>query len=82
MAPNVYSSQNGAERLQKTREDLILEVTPKNHLHDLSGRKSVGNVAQKLLGKFGKIGAKILRTPKNLPVPTPMQSSSLLAAVT
>jgi len=27
---------------------------------------------KKFLGKFGKIRAKIFRTPKNLPAPTPM----------
>jgi len=30
-------------------------------------------VAQKSFGQFGEIRAKILRTPKNLPAPTPMQ---------
>jgi len=29
-------------------------------------------VARKLLGKFWKIRAKIFRTPKNMPAPTPM----------
>jgi len=41
---------------------------PKKGVHDLWGRKSHKNI----LGKFGEIWAKILRTPKNFPAPTPM----------
>jgi len=42
--------------------------------HFLKGRteKRSAQVAQKLFGKFGKIWAKILCTPKNLLAPTPM----------
>ena len=36
------------------------------------GKKFAGKVAQNFSGKFGKIWAKILRTPKNLLAPTPM----------
>ena len=74
MAPNVaLTSKNDAHRLQKNTWSPFLEVRPKKGLHDLCGRKSVGEVAQKLFGqKFGEIRVKILRTPKNLPAPAPV----------
>jgi len=65
-------------RLAKKREDLFLEVTPKKGLDDLCGRKFVGKIAQKNFSvKFEEIRAKILRTPKNLPVPTPVMKRYL-----
>ena len=45
-----------------------MEVTPKTGLHVLCGQKAHMNFSD----KFGEIRAKILRTPKNLPDPTPM----------
>jgi len=53
------------------RSSLKREVIPKKGLHDLWGKKFVGKVAQNFSGKFG-IRAKIFRTPKNLPAPTPV----------
>jgi len=35
------------------------------------------NCTENFLGKFGEIRAKILRTPKNLPAPTPMMKRHL-----
>jgi len=45
-----------------------------SEVHFLKGdiKKRSAKAAQKLLGKLGKIWAKILCTPKNLLAPTPM----------
>ena len=45
---------------------------PKKGLHDRWGKKLAGKVTQNFSGKFGKIWAKILRTPKNVLAPTLM----------
>jgi len=52
----------------------FLDVIPQKDLHDLWSlwRNFVGKVPENFSGKFGKIRAKILRTPKNLPAPKPM----------
>ena len=65
--------KNGAQRCltlkmapnvcRKISEEHFLEVIPKN------GRQKLHD---NFLGKFGKIWAKILCTPKNMPAPTPM----------
>ena len=57
-----------AEKHKKT----VFGGHPKWGLHDLWGTRFVGKVAQNFSGKFWKIRAKILRTPTNLPAPTPM----------
>jgi len=68
--------KNYAQRLQKNTWRRFLEVTPKKGFHDLCGREVVGKVAQKnFSGKFGAIWAKILRTTKNWPAPTPVPPS-------
>jgi len=41
----------------------------------ICGQKLHNNIS----GKFGEIRAKILRTPKNLPAPTPMPVDTLTA---
>jgi len=52
-------SKNGAQRLQKTYEDLFLEVMPKKRLHYLSGRKFVGKSGAKTFrASLGKIRQK------------------------
>jgi len=43
----------------------FFEGHPKQDLHEKDVRKNFS-------GKFGAIRAKILRTPKNVPAPTPM----------
>ena len=73
MAPNLlWFEKNGAQSGQNDMKTFfLLEVIPK-----WSSWKSVRvfaqNVAQNYFSKFGKIRAKILCTPKNLPAPTPM----------
>jgi len=57
-----------AEKHKKT----VFRGHPKKGLHDLWGKRFVGKVAQNFSGTFGKIRAKILHTPTNLPAPTPM----------
>jgi len=47
----------------------FLEVIRKNILHEKYSHKKWPKI---FLGKFGEIRAKILRTPKKLPAPTPM----------
>jgi len=64
--------KNGAQRLQKNTRP-VFGGTPKYGLHHLCGRKFAGKSRTKYFsGKFGKIRAKILFTPINLPTPTPM----------
>jgi len=73
MAPSVLTSRNDTQRLQKN----TLEVTPKKVLHDLCGRQFVGKIAQKRFGQICGNSGKNLRTPKNLPAPTPMMKMHL-----
>jgi len=71
-------SRNGAQHCltsnmvpnvcRKTSKDHFLEVTPKIDLQNLHN----------FLGKFGKIWAKILCTPKNSLAPIPMTQSYLM----
>jgi len=64
MAPNVC---------KKHVKTLFLEVKPEKGLYYLCGRKFIGEIRTKnFSGKFGKIRAKILRTPKILPAPAPV----------
>ena len=50
----------------ESHEDLFWR-SPKKGLHE----KIFAQKMAKFFGKFEEIGAKILRTPKNLPTPTP-----------
>jgi len=64
MASNVVSFQKmGPNVYRETSKDHFLKVTPKK------GRRKLRD---NFLGKFGKICAKILCTPKNLLAPTPV----------
>jgi len=67
-------SKNGAKPLWKnTWIPSFLEVKPKKYLlHDLCGRNMWAKCHKNVSGKFGKIRAKILRTPKNSPAPAPV----------
>jgi len=73
------TGKNGAQRTlvwkkwrqtcSESHEDLFLEVIPKTVVMRNSSHKKW---PKNFSGKFGKIRAKILRTPKNLPAPTRM----------
>jgi len=56
---------------RKTGEGHFLEVRPKH------GRK---NLPDNFLGKFGKIWAKILCTPKNVLAPAPVFGKVIVCA--
>ena len=57
---------------RKTHEDwLFLEFILNKGLHDLCGGRNFSD-------KLGKVRAKILRTTKNLPAPTPMSNTKLV----
>jgi len=50
----------------------VCRKTSEDHFLKGHTKKRSAKVAQNFLGKFGKIWAKILCTPKNLIAPTPM----------
>ena len=65
------TGKNGACRITWRR--FFWGVIPKKGLHDLCGRKySHKKFPENFLGKFGENRAKIFRTPKYSPAPTPM----------
>ena len=74
MVPNVVLFHKMAPKfVEKHRKTLFSGGQTKRGFHDLCGRKFAGKCSTKTFsGKFGGIRAKILRTPANLPAPTPM----------
>jgi len=49
-----------------------MDITPKKGIHDFVGKIYWQKAPRNFLGKFEEIRAKVLRTPKNLPAPTPV----------
>ena len=74
-AQRCLTSKNGAQRLQKNTIKTFFGGHTKSKNSCSLWEKVCGQKAQKnFSGKFGEIRAKILRTSKNLPAPTPMFS--------
>ena len=76
--------KNGAQRLQKNRLRPLLEVIPTERSPWSLWEKICREKLHKnFSGKFGEFRSKMLRTPKNLPAPTPMSRPVLfrIAAV-
>jgi len=71
------TSKNGTKGLQKNTLRLFLEVTPENIFMIFVGENLWAKIAQKLFGRVWGYLRKILRTPKNLPAPTPMMKRHL-----
>jgi len=81
-AKSLNPGKNGAQRLLKKHMGRpFFGIHTKKGIRDLCGRKFVGKVAQKFFRQFGKIRAKILRTPKNLPTATSMTQSAVIENV-
>jgi len=75
-AQRCLASKNGAQRLQKNTWRRFLEVTPKKRFsRSLWERSCRQSRTKNFSGKFGAIWAKILRTTKNWPAPTPVPPS-------
>jgi len=70
-AQRCLTSENGAQRLQKKNEELFWRSH--QEIYFVGEGKFVGQKSQNnFSGKFGEIGQKFLRTPKNLLSPTPV----------
>jgi len=71
--PTLFDFKNGAQRLQKNAiKTIFWRLNQKQGFMFFVGENVWTKGAQKLFGKVGKIRAKNLRTPQNMPAPTPM----------
>jgi len=71
MAPTYFDlKKNGAQLMQNHMKTFFSFAIPKMVIMKNYSHKK--RLKKYFSGKFGKIQAKIFRTPKNLPAPTPI----------